>query len=791
MQILLITLMAFLASDFDLAQVSTYKNINTCVIQASIVDSANHRSLAYVTVVIKEAGNQTIKTTLSKDDGSFTFTDLPNKQYQLILSYVGYKTKVINLPQATSAVVDLGTIQLIPTVTQLDEVQIVTTKPIIEQNTDKLIYNVESDPENNILNTLDMLRKVPLLTVDGDDNLQLNGNSNYQILINGKRSSLFAVAPSDVLKLLPANSVKRVEVITNPSAKYEAAGTGGVINIITHKSRISGYNGSVNLGAITPKGFSANTYTNLTLGKTSVSGQASTRSTAIPQSSNYFLRTNKHEQHKLLQKGESNSRSTARTAFGELSYELSPLSMISASYSTNWSNSHHQATQRAEQRNRLGQLTQAYLNLNDSESNGSGNDISLDYQQSFQNNDNRLLSLTFNMLQNEFNNESSFILQPLLNYTGQRSITDVADKTKEYNLQADYVQPIGKQTLELGLKSIFEDNRSEYFYKNQDKKTGAFLLDPVQSSDYSYRQQIHAGYLSLNLMKNKWGIRTGARLERTSLDADFKSSGTEVTQEYHNLCPNISLSYKVSESSMLRLSYNQRIQRPGLYLLNPYADLSDPLNISFGNPNLKPALSHSLQLEYSTFIKNTSVSTLATHNITNNAIESFTTLTKDYVARTTFGNIGSNKIYNLALNANTTFFKKLSISINASINYSVFESMIEGVAQSNEGLSYNLRGAGNYRIGKGWRASGNVSYSSSNIFLQGKSNGYSWSSMAISKEFLKDNKASINLSVRSPFRKERLSRVELDTPTFHQIRESASPLRQFTLTLNYRFGKLR
>ena len=793
MQKLLLVLLSAVTFSTTLAQSPNKVSVaNNIALTGSASDHITLDALSYVTIVIQEAGkNQVIKTTLSQEDGSFTITDLPNQEYQLILSYVGYKTKIINLPRASSAVVNLGIIQLVPMATQLQEVQIVTQRPIIERDTDKLTYNVESDPESNILHTLDMLRKVPFLTVDANDNLLLNGSTSYQILVNGKRSSLFAATPSDVLKLLPASSVRKVEVITNPSAKYEAAGVGGVINIVTHKSRISGYNGSLNLGASTPAGYSANAYTNATAGKLNLMGQASIRSTNSPKSNNYFLREDKTGQNRLIQVGESDSKSSAQTASAELGYELDTRSTLSASYSINRSNSTQEAVQQTEQRNRKYQLTQAYRNLNNGESSGKGNDVALDYQRSFQRHEQQLLSVTLNLLQSKYNNATALTLLPLLNYTGRKSVSNVADALKEYNVQADYVHPIGKQTLEAGIKSIFEENSSAYYYKNQAPETGAFILDPTLSNSYGYHQQIHAAYLSVNLTRKKWDLRTGIRAEETNLKADFKSSGTSIAARYRNVFPNLSLSFKSGDFTMLRLSYNQRIQRPDLFSLNPFIDLSDPLNISFGNPDLEPALSHSFQLEYSTFIKKTSINALASHNLTNNTIESYTVMGADKVARTTFANTGSYKNFGFTVNANTTYLKKVSISLNTSAHYTIFTNSLEAGQQRNEGLSYTLRGAGSYNAGKGWRTSGNLSYNSANVFLQGKSNGYFWSSIAVSKEFLKDRKASVHLSVRSPFRKERQRRTELETDAFYQIRETNAPLRQLDVSFSYRFGKLR
>ncbi len=777
----------------SLAQTPAKTGTVTLLIQGIVLDSTTQLPLSYVTVVVQEAEkNETVRTTLSQQDGSFVIPGVNYREkLQLTLSYVGYKTKSIPFPTLSSSSISFGTITLTPNATHLEEVEVITLRPLIEQQFDRTIYNVEADPEANSLNTLDMLRKVPLLTVDVNDNLQLNGVNSYQILVNGKRSALFAGNPSAILKTLPASAIKKVEIITNPSARYEASGVGGVINIITNKKSISGYNGSINLGAENPDAYTAGSFLTTSAGKFSASGRYNYRYSESPTNKSVLFREDLVNRNRLEQTGKRSSKDRSQNINGEVSYQLSSQDMVTASYSQHNSKYTNNYNQLVKQQNAYGELYGSYLNLNNDKDETVGHDLSLDYEHSFKKNDQQLLSFSFNTTNSNSSGYSDIILQPVLNYKGRESTTNNKDKTKEHTIQADYVQPIGKQELEIGFKSILEKSTSNYYFKTRDDETGVFIPDPEMSNSYSYNQNIHAAYVSLNLTMGKWGLRTGARLEHTNLDAAFRSSGTNVTTEYLNLFPNITLTRLLTETSRINLSYSQRIDRPGLYSLDPYADQTDPLNISFGNPDLEPATSHALQLEYSTFINTTSINVNASHSFTSNAIELFTTLGTDSVARTTFGNIGQSRNYNFTLSGNTTLFKKLTLNLNAATNYVSYTSMLEGLPQTNEGFTYYVRGSANLRFAKTWRLSGNMSYNSPNIILQGKSGGYTWSSLALNKEFLKNNKASLSLSVRSPFQKTRRITNETVNPTFYQFRESYSVIRQFSLSFNYRFGKLK
>ncbi|MER2998882.1 TonB-dependent receptor domain-containing protein [Pontibacter populi] len=761
-------------------------------IKGTVVDSTDQAALSYVTIVVQEKRtNQVIKHTLTSDKGTFEITGLAYKEYQLILSYVGYKTKTIDLPAFTSSTINLGVIQLTSTVTLLDEVQVIIQKPLVEHDADKITYNVELDPESATLNALDLLRKVPLLTVDADDNLQLNGNNSYQVLVNGKRSSLFTGNLRDVLKGLPASAIKKVEVVTNPPARYEAAGVGGIINIVTHRKSISGYNGAVNLGVNTPKGYSAGSHITASAGKLNFSARASTGTNTSPGTRSFFFREDLTRQNKLEQTGESNTKNRSQSGGTELSYDLGPHDNITASYSLSSITGNNKYKQLVEQLNTAGKQTEAYRNLNSSKNEGSGYDLSLSYQHTSRKNEQQLLSLLFNLANNQNNSTTDFTLQPIYNYTGRESKTAYNDRSREYALQADYIQPLGKQTLEFGVKSVLEENSSDYFYKTRNPETGEFILNADQSNDFDYNQDVHAAYISLNLKKGKWGLRSGVRAEQTILDARFRSSGTEVDQNYLSLFPNIMLSFMLKGYSSIKFSYTQRIDRPGLYYLDPYVDLTDPLNISYGNPDLHPATNHTMQAGFDTFFKGTSINANVFHSFTNNSIEQLTTLGTDSVARTTFDNAGQNRNYGLTLSANTTLFKKLNLNLNTGTNYITFTSQLEGKPQTNNGFTYYGHGNVSFRFNKSWRAGGNVGYNSPNILLQGKTGGNTWSSLSVNKDFLKDNKASMSLAVRSPFRKTRRTSTEITNATFYQRRESYTEMRQFSLSFNYRFGKLK
>lgn len=758
-------------------------------IKGIVIDSSTNYLLDNVTITLTETGEeQGLKNILSKEDGSFEISALSKKRYRLIISNAGYKTKILQVPYFNSAVIDLGKIFISSAAIQLKEVEVVKKKTLIEQDVDKLTYHVDADPESRTITALDMLRKVPMITIDAEDNVQLNGSSNYLILINGKTSSLFVRNPSDIFKGMPASTIKDIEVITNPPSKYESQGVGGIINLITYKKNIGGYNGSVNLTESSPKGFAATAYVSAKAGKFNISANAGANNYTNPINSSNFFREDNVRKNKLRQIGENTSKNNLNNLGVEISYEADSANMITGSFNINSSKGTNTFRQQAALTDSAGSIKEENLFLNNSSSKWNGNDVSLNYQRSFKKKD-QSFSASYKFTNSVNANPSDFTRTTKSNNYSQENYTDNNGLLREHTLQADYVQPVKKQILEVGIKSTLSFNSSDYFYKNQDSATGVFIIDPAQSDNFEYQQNIYAAYASLNYKKNNWGIRTGARLEQTSINATFKSSGTSAKQNYVNLMPNITLSRKLKGTGTVRLSYSQRIDRPILSYLNPYVYSVDPRNISYGNPALHAAISNVFNLSYNTFFNGSSITAGIFYHYTNNSVEQFTTLSADLIARTTYGNIAVNRTTGFSLSGNTTVFKKLNFNLNTTSGYVKYLSKY--VSRPQSGLTFNATGYASYSFNKGWRASGNIGYSSSNILLQGKAAGYTWNTFSVFKDFLQDNRTTFSFTVSSPFQKNRRLFTELYDPAFHQLQESYLLIRRFSLSFNYRFAKVQ
>ncbi|CAM3438781.1 outer membrane beta-barrel family protein [Pontibacter korlensis] len=768
----------------------------TGTIKGVVVDSASQVPLSYVTVVISQPDKEeALKTTFTQDNGAFELSGLPYAPYKLILTFVGYKPFSMNVPapEPGKPVVDLGKIALVNSAKQLQEVEVTAEKMLITQDIDKISYNVEFDPESKTVTALDMLRKVPMLSLDSDENIQLNGNSNFKVLVNGRNSTLFARNPKDVFKSMPANTIKRIEVITDPPAKYDAEGVGGIINVITHNEPSNGYNGSVHLSQATPDSRFGSASIKAKVGKLGISAYAGVNKFTNPTFNSSFERQDRNTGTSLLQQSKGNSENQFRYIDSEMSYEIDTLNLLSAKFSINRSNWEQLGLQTVDQLNAAGNQTQAFNRNQNTTGNWDGMEAGLDYQHTFKRNKNQLLTLSYKIGDNNNRDEANLSFEEILNYRGPADTRTLNDgKSVEQTMQVDYVHPFKKHTLELGAKTILRDNGSDYFYRNYNAETNTFEEVPELSNEFDYDQDIYAAYTSASLRYDKWGIRAGTRLEQTVVDANFKSSGSVAEQDYLNLIPSLTLTRTLKNMANLKVSYTQRIERPSLWYLNPYVNRQNEKAISYGNPKLEAATSHVFSLGHSMFKNSNSLNSTLTHSFTNNAIQSYTTFNPaDSVSATTYGNIGRNSTTTLSLNGNSTLFKKLSLSLNGSLSYSELSGNIEGQNLENSGVSGFMYSYISYRFEKNWRASINAGYYAPRVLLQGRSNGQFWSGFSLSKDFLKDEKASISLSVQNPFNKYFTSYSDISGQNFDQRSEYRYQRRRISIGLSYKFGKLK
>lgn len=758
-------------------------------IRGTIIDSLSNQKIAFATISIKLENNTQPRSTLSKEDGTFVLEKLPNGKHMVSVLNVGYKkfTKEIEITNDNAAH-SIGNIFLSSQDKVLQEVQITTDKPLVKQEVDRISYDVQSDPESKFQNALDMLRKVPLISVDADDNIQVKGSGNFKVLINGRASSLVARSPKDVFKAMPASSIVKIEVITNPPAKYDAEGLAGIINIITTQKLESGYNGSIGARYNFPWGPGMNASLTLKKNKFALSAYYGFGYQDIPSTEFSSSRIGILQETKLLQNGTTKNLWAWQYLETEMSYEFDTLNLLTATIGTNPGFGNQKSAQNSSLYNSTGSLDQFYVLTNDGKNDWNGTDLGINFQHGFKKNKEQLLTLSYKYSPSTNSNENTVASRDNFNFAFNPYTQNNSSGTTEQTYQVDYVHPVKKVDIEGGFKIITRNNFSDYTQHNFDPLLNTFVYDSSRSNNFDYQQNVMSFYNSYNIKFESWGIRLGARLEKTNVDANFKTTATTVTQDYINIIPSLSIQRKFKNMNSLNLGYTQRIERPSIWELNPFINQSNPRFISYGNPNLEAVLTNNFELGFSTFKKG-SINVGASYSFANNTIQNVTTLDADTISRDTYENIGKDKKLGLNANISYPFSKKLNVNINAMISYIWIEGTLNSQLYKNSGMQGNAYAFASYTLPKDYRIRINAGYSSPWIQLQGQSNNYIYTSFSLSKDFF-DKKLTINANVSNPWKKFRDWEQNFSSPQFVQSSYYQNFYRSYGINISYRFGKL-
>ncbi|WP_321426594.1 TonB-dependent receptor domain-containing protein [uncultured Bacteroides sp.] len=775
------------------------ESLSAYTVKGTVVDSISNQSVQYATLSIALARlpQNPIKVVVSDNNGNFTasFNASPGS-YSVSVQFVGMKPAVKRFTLTDNQkVVSLGKIYMAETSALLKEVVVVAQKPLVKVDIDKLTYSIENDPESKTSNTLDMLRKVPMITVDNEDNIQLKGSSDFKIYLNGKPSNIISNNPSDVLKSMPANSIKSVEVITDPGAKYDAEGVGGIINIITAKSGFDGYTATIrgNASALGRSGGGA--YVSLKKGKFGITGNFNYNYLNSPYNDSYLERTNNMSSTEkyMTQNGRSKNKGPFQFGTIEASYEIDSLNLISLSVDrfngkmTNLSD--YQVDVKAADRTPF----YSYDRNSWSTRTFGSTDMSVDYQRSTHLKD-ELLTISYKFENNPNDTKSNTLLEnlsgavPLILARTQYNVNKAS--TNEHTAQVDYTRPISKgQKLEVGVKYILRKNNSETDRWQND----TIVIDP--SSDFKHTQNIYSAYLSYDIKVNKFQYKLGLRGERTSQNVKYRiSPDMNFSTRYSNIVPSVTVSYMLSQIEQIRFGYTMRIRRPGIRNLNPYVNNTDPQNISYGNPKLNPEKSNNLNLNYSKFLPKLNFNVSLSYSFVNNGIESYTFIDpeKPNVSRTTYDNIGHSQRTNFSLYGNWKATTNLNIILNGSVNYVNMKSDATQStgALSTNGFFYNGYTAIQYTLPNDYRLNLNGNYFAPRINLQGKSSAFYYTSVSISKDFMQ-KKLSVSLSCIDPFWKTKKYTSTTDDKAFSMKNINYINARDFRISVSYRFGTMK
>ena len=758
-RLLLLLLFVFTASVAGWAQKSVAPSYT---IKGVLLDSLTQEGEPYATIRItkKNAPEKALKMAVTGANGKFQEKlNVPAGDYVISISSIGKAPVVKEFTlKSSTKVVDLGTMLSAEANNELKGVEVVAQKPLVKVDVDKIEYNIEDDPDSKSNSILEMLRKVPLVTVDGEDNIQVNGSSSFKVHVNGKPNNMMSNNPKEVLKSMPANSIKYIEVITSPGAKYDAEGVGGILNIVTVGSGFEGYTATFR-GSANNNGAGTGAYAMVKQGKLTLSANYNFNYNNSPRGYSDSYRENfESDTEKYLESG-SSSKSKGNFQYGNLeaSYEIDTLRLLTVAFgmygSSNKSNSDGSTVMYGAN---YEDVAYSYRTDNHGKSSWFSINGNVDYQRTSKKNKQRMITLSYKVnTQPQTSDSYSTYLDILPDERKDELIenlklynyhSDGKTNTMEQTFQVDYTTPIGKlHTIETGVKYIFRRNSSD----------NKFYEAAGGSNDYAYNEDRSSDYRHLNHILSAYA------------------------------------------------GYNMRIWRPGIWNLNPYFDDQNPMFISQGNPDLKSEKSHAFDVAYSSFSAKFNVNVSLRHSFNNNGIERISRLItaedgEDFggghiaphgALYSTYDNIGKNRNTGLSLYLNWNASPKTRIYVNGRGSYTDMKSEAQGL--HNYGWNGSFYGGIQHTLPLKLRLSLNGGGSTPYISLQGKGSGYQYYGLSLNRSFLKEDRLSVNLYCNNIFEKYRSYNNHTEGANFVSKSSSKWPSRSFGVSVSYRIGELK
>lgn len=781
-----------------------------------VADSVTHEGEPYATLTIARADSaaKPVKQALTDIKGRFSISSSGTGSYLLMVRSMGRKPmQRAYTVDATTRTIDLGTLLLQDGGNQLETVEVVAYKPLVKADVDKIAYSVEDDPEANTNTVIEMLKKVPMVTVDGQDNIRVNGNSSFKIYVNGKPNNMMTKNPKEVLKSMPASSIKKIEVITNPGPKYDAEGVGGILNIVTEGKGPEGYNATFS-GRANNSSYGGGLYATVKQGKLTMSVNYNASSNHSPKGYTYSDRsqigTDGTVTSSTVADGYTKGHSLWQGGDVEASYEIDTLRLITGSFSLSKFTSKRDALNTAFSTvPATGQRLYGYRSSSHSKESWDDYSASLDYQRSFSVKD-RLLTLSYRLESSPSTSDSRYL------YTHREAADDWQtfidrmrdqrmdgdENTMEHTFQIDYTTPFAKHhTWEAGVKYILRRNKSDNDRYNLGTGDKDETYDSDNSSHYRHHNDILAAYTGYGLTLDKWSARLGLRYEHTLQKVEYLlGRGTNFHKNFDDLVPSARLGYKFSDATNLSLGYKMRINRPGIWYLNPYLDDRIPDAISQGNPNLDTEKSHAVDLQFSSYNSKLTYTLTGTYRFVNNSIESVDRLVNDRdieglpnptgkdVIYSSYANIGHIQYAGLMAYANWTPITNTRITLNGSVGYS---HMSDGQSLRNHGWCTNIDASLQQTFAKTWIFNASYYVQTPQPTLQGKDARYQWYNFSLSKSFM-DKRLTLTAYIINPFGKRYFCyRSETVADNFRTTASSSWCQLYYGVSVRFRIGKLK
>lgn len=754
---------------------------NTSIrISGKIVESGNNIPIEFATVLIADSTTKKpITGTTTDENGEFEFRT-KTQNFYVEVSFIGFKTETIIQFNIVNNQLELGTIILAEDAASLDEVVVRAEKSQTVFKLDKRIFNVGKDLSSTGASALEVLNNVPSVNVNIEGAISLRGSEGVQILINGKPS---VITDSSALGTITADMIHSIEVITNPSAKYDAEGTSGIINIIMKKSEKKGLNGSVTLNTGIPNNHSIGLSLNRRTEKFNIFSQIGYGRRTFPNERE-SISIDKVNNTTLSSSGDGDKSEKFLNLILGTDYHINDLNVITLS-------GHYAFEDELEHSNQDylfldGQtLTDSWSRNELTTATNPKWEYELQYKKDFKDNKDR--SLLFSALgrsfskdkNSTFNNTTSFGSNP---NELQRVHTDFVQA--EYTFKLDYTHPItDKYTIETGAQFVINDVSNDYSV--DDYIANVWVNNISYTNVFNYNQDVVGIYTTAAYEDDKWGLKLGLRLESTNLETELENTNETNDRKYTDLFPSAHTSYKVTDDFSLQAGYSKRVFRPRLWSLNPFTSFRDNFNISTGNPNLNPEYTDSFEVTSIYKFEKVSLNFGVYHRYTKDVVERVITFSNN-VSTTMPQNIGTNNATGLELNAKYSPARWFTLTTDMNFNMYKREGDFEDTSFDFTGEQWSAKATGKFKLPAKLSLEVTGDYRSERKTVQQTLSDNLFMNLGMRKKIMK-GKLTASLSVRDVFASRKRESIT-DEINFYKMSNSQRG-RFVTLGLSFGFGK--
>jgi outer membrane receptor protein involved in Fe transport len=741
-------------------------------ITGSVFDQTTGRPVEYVTLALKgRAGGKTMRTAVTDNLGAFVLEDVPFGEYKVVYGLIGFENRETSyfIVDAQHRSLDLGRLFITETGIRMDRVVVSARQEAFYNSIDRKVYNVGKDIQSVTGTASDLLQNIPSVQVDIDGNVSLRGNENVLILVNGKTSTLMGPNRAAVLEQMPADSIDKIEVITNPSAKYKPDGTAGIINIAMKKKRDSGSSGSVRVSVGNENRYNAGVSANYNPGKYNASGSANLRQddrirTTRDNRSHIDAATN--QLVTTEQDTTDHARPLSRIAQAGVDYKVDEQNKLEAAASYNYRSYVHHADERDMSRDYTGATTADYDRLRNGPEVEKDLELTVRYQHAFAKEGHELsLELKRGRTTEDQDNEYTNVHHiPATAPTFDKTLLNSAEAITE--AIAEYVYPLDADSkFEAGYDLQKGNNDYDHFGGSLDPMSGVWLTDPQVTNHFTYDQTIHALYGTYTRPVGKFGFLAGLRLEQSSINADQVTAGLVNQNQYLRAYPSLHLSYHLTDQQQLQWNYSHRVHRPESEDLNPYPTYQDPYNLRAGNPRLLPEETHSIEAGYQ--YKNNETSYLATfyYRYTYHGITDVSQYISSTTLLTTKQNLSKSQSGGLELAATADIGSRLSINCSSNAFYNEIDASNLGYSANKSTIAWNAKLGANLHLAKNTLIQCNANYAAKRLTAQGYRRPTFVANVGLRHDF-KGKKTSLIVTVSDAFNSLK-ERTLIDTPVLH------------------------